>query len=278
MINSKSRNSTDILQYQNTSENRTVFDLLIFIKKTTNMNLIKTCFLLSCLFCAVSLFGQEKTVQSAPGPLTEISFDGPIFNYGSIESGEIVQTVFTFENTGQEPLIIVSAKGSCGCTVPEWPKEPIAPGESGQLVVRFNSKNKVGMQSKRVTITANTNPAHSYLTVKGEVRKAELKSEEILKELAKTPFNLVDIDATDVLIYPNPTSDQLNVKIDNLDDSKASVFLYDLTGKLIESQQITKGSSNEIKFGVSDLQSGTYTVTIKAEGKHRIAKQVSIIH
>lgn len=241
------------------------------------MYLSRTFILISCLFCASFLMAQEKTEVTTPEIITEISFDGPIFNYGTIESGEIVQTVFEFENTGTEPLIITNAKGSCGCTVPEWPREPIAPGESGQLVVRFNSKNKIGMQSKRVTITANTDPAHSYLTVKGEVLKSENETKEIVKELAKTPFNLVDIDATDVTIYPNPTSDQLNVKIDNLGETPTNIFLYDISGQLIRSQQMTQGSANEINFDVSDLQAGTYTVTIKAEGKHRIAKQVSIL-
>lgn len=234
--------------------------------------------MLSCLFCATLINAQEKSEIAIPEITTDITFEGPIFNYGTIESGEIVQTVFEFENTGTEPLIITDAKGSCGCTVPEWPKTPIAPGETAQLVVRFDSKNKVGLQSKRVTITANTNPAMSYLTITGEVIKSEPETKVEVIELASAPFNLVDIESTDVVIYPNPTSDLLTVRLDNASDSEATAYLYNASGQLVNRQQFQKGSTNEIQFDASDLQAGTYTVAIKAEGKHRIAKQVSIIH
>lgn len=268
-------NSTDILWYQTTRE---LFLIRFIHQKLNTMNVVKACFLLSCLFFATLTIAQEKTEIVIPEITTEIKFEGPIFNYGTIESGEIVQTVFEFENTGSEPLIITNAKGSCGCTVPEWPKTPIAPGETGQLVVRFDSKNKVGIQSKRVTIIANTDPAMSYLTVKGEVIKSDPETIAEVKELASVPFNLVDIDATDVVIYPNPTSDLLTVRLDNATDSEATAYLYNASGQLVNSQQFQKGSTNEIQFDASELQAGTYTVAIKADGKHRIAKQVSIMH
>jgi hypothetical protein len=74
-------------------------------------------------------------------------------------------------------LIISNAKGSCGCTVPDWPREPIAPGKSSVIKVQFDSKNKGkvggGLQSKRVTLTANTDPVNTYLTIKGKVDKVE---------------------------------------------------------------------------------------------------------
>ena len=68
-----------------------------------------------------------------------------------------------FKNTGNEPMIISNAKGSCGCTVPQWPKEPIAPGESGEINVQFNSKNKTGAQNKRVTINIDIYPSEMKL-------------------------------------------------------------------------------------------------------------------
>lgn len=109
------------------------------------------------------------------GPLTKIDFPESTYDYGEIMDGEEVIHDFSFKNTGDEPLIISNAKGSCGCTVPEWPREPIAPGESGVIKVKFASKGKgkVGgnLQSKRVTITANTDPVNTYLTIKGKVNK-----------------------------------------------------------------------------------------------------------
>ena len=103
------------------------------------------------------------------GPTTTMSFADLEFDYGVIDAGEKVNHKYKFTNTGSEPLIISNAKGSCGCTVPNWPKEPIPPGGTGEIDVVFDSKGKKGKQSKRVTITANTSPAQTFLTIKGEV-------------------------------------------------------------------------------------------------------------
>lgn len=109
------------------------------------------------------------------GPLTTVSYTETIFDFGEIEEGEKVTHVFPFKNNGEHPLIISNAKGSCGCTVPDWPREPIPPGGTGEIKVQYDSKGKGQpegrAESKRVTITANTDPANSYLTIKGKVFK-----------------------------------------------------------------------------------------------------------
>lgn len=87
--------------------------------------------------------------------------------------GAHVVHVFKFKNTGTEPLIISNARGSCGCTVPTWPKDPIAPGASGEVKVDFDTAGKPGNQSKRITVIANTNPTETYLTIQGIVRGKE---------------------------------------------------------------------------------------------------------
>lgn len=108
--------------------------------------------------------------DAAPtGPTTTVSFAETEFDFGTVDAGEIVSHEFEFTNTGSEPLIISNAKGSCGCTVPKWPKDPIAPGASGKIMVEFNSKGKKNKQNKKVTITANTEPAQTFLYVKGDV-------------------------------------------------------------------------------------------------------------
>lgn len=111
------------------------------------------------------------------GPLTTLEFSEATFDFGEVMEGEKVNHSYEFTNTGSEPLIISNAKGSCGCTVPNWPRNPIAPGETASIDVAFDSKGKgkVGgnLQSKRVTITANTDPANTYLTIKGKVNKEE---------------------------------------------------------------------------------------------------------
>ncbi|HFC01088.1 MAG TPA: DUF1573 domain-containing protein [Phaeodactylibacter sp.] len=105
------------------------------------------------------------------GPTTSIEFEETSFDFGTIESGDKVSHTYKFKNTGTEPLIIKKAKGSCGCTIPKWPKEPIAPGATADMLVEFNSRGKSGTQNKRVTITANTNPPQTFISIKGEVTK-----------------------------------------------------------------------------------------------------------
>lgn len=115
---------------------------------------------------------QPQDAQVPAGPVTSIEFlVGDRFNFGKIKSGEKARHVFKFKNTGKEPLIIADAKASCGCTTPSWPKEPIAPGKVGELVVVFDSSGKFGGQSKRVTIVANTSPPETYCYMEGEVEE-----------------------------------------------------------------------------------------------------------
>lgn len=107
------------------------------------------------------------------GPTTVMEFDETEFDFGMVDEGEKVSHTYNFKNTGSEPLILSNAKGSCGCTVPKWPKEPIAPGESGVITVEFNSKNKKGKRNQKVTITSNTDPAQTFIYLKGEVKPKE---------------------------------------------------------------------------------------------------------
>lgn len=107
------------------------------------------------------------------GPTTEMSFAETTFDFGTIQEGEKVSHTYKFTNTGKEPLILSNAKGSCGCTVPKWPREPIPPGETADITVEFNSKNKKGKRNQKVTITANTNPPQSFIYLTGEVQGGE---------------------------------------------------------------------------------------------------------
>jgi hypothetical protein len=114
--------------------------------------------------------GTNLNQQTPQGPTTLIRYDGERFDFGVADEGEVVKHTFKFTNVGKDPLLINNAKGSCGCTVPTWPKEAIPPGGTGEIRVEFNTKGKPGMQSKRVTVTANTNPTETFLEIKGEVR------------------------------------------------------------------------------------------------------------
>ena len=107
------------------------------------------------------------------GPTPSFNFAEAEYDFGTITEGDIVDHVFSFTNEGEAPLIISSATASCGCTVPVWPKEPIAVGGTGEIKVQFNSRNKPGIQNKTVTITANTFPKITRLKIKANVVKEQ---------------------------------------------------------------------------------------------------------
>jgi hypothetical protein len=113
----------------------------------------------------------EATVATPPadGKYPAMTFNKKEHDFGVINEGDKVETTFTFTNTGQADLIIANASGSCGCTVPEFPKEPIKPGKTGKMKVSFDSNGKPGMQQKSVNITANTASGKDVLTIKANV-------------------------------------------------------------------------------------------------------------
>jgi hypothetical protein len=107
------------------------------------------------------------------GKTTTIKFDDATYDWGKMKEGDKMTHIFKFKNTGENDLIISDARGSCGCTVPEWPKEPIKAGKNGEIKVVFDSAHKNGPQSKTVTITANTEPSSVTLMIKGIVEAKE---------------------------------------------------------------------------------------------------------
>lgn len=101
-----------------------------------------------------ALIDKRKEEASAM-PKTIISFENTKHDFGTITEGEIVKHSFRFKNAGTNPLLISNAVASCGCTVPSYPKEPIPPGGEGDIVVEFNSTNRVGIQNKNVLVYSN---------------------------------------------------------------------------------------------------------------------------
>ena len=107
--------------------------------------------------------------STTPAETAVMAFEETAFDFGTIQEGDLVKHTFSFTNTGKVPLIIQNATAQCGCTVPDWTRTPIAPGEKGEVRVEFNSKGKAGVQSKAVSITANTQPEVTQVTLKGVV-------------------------------------------------------------------------------------------------------------
>jgi Protein of unknown function (DUF1573) len=104
------------------------------------------------------------------GPKTSIAFPVMQHNFGKVKQNTDNGYTFKFTNTGSIPLVISDAKGSCGCTVPDYPKEPIAPGGTGEINVMYKPGAQQGNQSKTVTVTANTEPAQTVLNISADVQ------------------------------------------------------------------------------------------------------------
>jgi hypothetical protein len=103
------------------------------------------------------------------GPLPVMEFATTEHDFGTIKDGDVVEHEFKIKNTGEAPLIIQSAQPSCGCTVPDWTKDPIPVGGTGYVKAKFDSKGKPNAQNKTITVTANTWPKQTTLRFKAMV-------------------------------------------------------------------------------------------------------------
>lgn len=113
---------------------------------------------------------QATEIEKPKGPVTSMVFAQSAHDFGNIKQNTTDnQHTFTFTNTGTNPLIISNAKGSCGCTVPKWPKEPIPPGGTGTIEVDYKPGSQKGNQQKTITVTANTEPTDTRLSISAVV-------------------------------------------------------------------------------------------------------------
>ncbi|MBU2940013.1 DUF1573 domain-containing protein [Lacinutrix sp. C3R15] len=120
---------------------------------------------------------ESETVATENG--AKIEFETETIDYGTIENNADGNREFTFTNTGNTPLVITNAKGSCGCTVPTWPKEAIAPGESAVIGVRY-ATNRTGSFSKSITLTSNAiNAPKKVIRIKGTVKPKPTEEKDI---------------------------------------------------------------------------------------------------
>lgn len=104
--------------------------------------------------------------------VAKMEFEQEIFDFGSVSAGTQVQHTFKFKNTGKVPLLVNDARSTCGCTVPNWPKNLIPPGGRGEIKVQFNTTNMLNAQKKPVIITANTYPAETKVYLVGYVTES----------------------------------------------------------------------------------------------------------
>jgi len=139
-------------------------------------------------FTAFAQEEQKTEVNNDPNA-PEIVFEKEVHDFGTIEYGGNGTYDFKFSNTGKSPLIISNARGSCGCTVPKWPKEPIPKGQSGSINVQYDTK-RPGPFTKTVTINSNAKSATKVITIKGTVSPAESTEDQmpVKKDMSTAPL------------------------------------------------------------------------------------------
>lgn len=120
------------------------------------IGLLSLCLSGSFVACNTQADKTNETKEISVKSLTEIKFKKLEHNFGEITEGEIVSFTYKYKNVGKTNYIITSARASCGCTLPKWSKEPLAPGKEGEIEVQFDSSRRSGVQHKTVTIYGNT--------------------------------------------------------------------------------------------------------------------------
>ncbi|MCB0707356.1 MAG: DUF1573 domain-containing protein [Saprospiraceae bacterium] len=224
--------------------------------------IFKKAFLFVSLFSFLSLgvFAQVQAPTASPapvGPTTTIEFEADTYEFGTTVEGSIVSHVFTFTNTGEKPFILSNAKGSCGCTVPKWPKEPIAPGETASISVEFNTKAKHGHQVKKITLTGNVESAQIFLYIKGEVLPADMDDleREAGEEIVPSPECFA--------IYPNPTAEILKLDFNESNIGQlARISIVSMSGQIMAKREF-KVESKQVEFDVSHYLAGTYIANVQ---------------
>lgn len=213
---------------------------------------------------AIPLSAQDRVEVVQPSneenPITTLKFEETVYDFGKVVEGTKVTQVFTFTNTGQEPLVLTNALGSCGCTVPKWPREPIRPGETASITVEFNSKNKIGQRNQKVTITANTEPPQTYLYLKGEVLASE---ENDISNPVENGLEKVEKNPDCFVISPNPTAETLKLEMEKeAIGQRAVIAVYNQFGQVMARREIPV-VEGPVEFNVSHYPAGTYIANVQ---------------
>ena len=213
---------------------------------------------------AIPLSAQDRVEVVQPSneenPITTLKFEETVYDFGKVVEGTKVTQVFTFTNAGQEPLVLTNALGSCGCTVPKWPREPIRPGETASITVEFNSKNKIGQRNQKVTITANTEPPQTYLYLKGEVLASE---ENDISNPVENGLEKVEKNPDCFVISPNPTAETLKLEMEKeAIGQRAIIAVYNQFGQVMARREIPV-IEGPVEFNVSHYPAGTYIANVQ---------------
>jgi len=199
-----------------------------------------------CLF----LFLSSGLVSSAMAQGV-IKFEVESFDFGTVEEGNKADKTFTFKNTGNQPIILSNVQASCGCTTPNWTREPIMPGQSGKIDVSYNSAGRPGAFNKTITVTSNATEPSKVLTIRGNV----------VSDPANEPK--MTISRTSVALGKIKKGEAVTYKISFKNDGKQQLQVHNLTSKcncvkLVGRATAEAGQTQELEIVITPTQTGAF--------------------
>ncbi len=235
---------------------------------------------LACCLLATSLSAQSDGIYDPlqfyrdtveRGPATQVQFEAMEHDFGQIYQDSENPHVFRFKNTGDIPLIITGATGSCGCTVPYYSKEPILPGAESEIHIEYKPGRQEGQQRKTVTITANTEPVQTVLMISAEVLKIDEEAAPSIfardEAFEKDLMAIESVNPGCFVLFPNPTSNELQLDLKGHIGRSADVRIHDQTGRDMLQTRIPAISSEASRLDVAAFPAGIYIATIQVEGQ-----------
>lgn len=196
------------------------------------------------LFLSLGLFS-SATAQGI------LQFDVESFDFGTVEEGDKADKTFTFKNTGNQPIILSDVRASCGCTTPNWTREPVMPGQSGKIEVSYNSAGRPGAFNKTITITSNGTEATKVLTIRGNV----------VSDPANDPK--MTVTRTTVALGKIKKGEAVTYKISFKNDGKKQLQIHNLTSKcncvrLAGRATAEAGQTQELEIVITPTQTGAF--------------------
>ncbi len=194
-----------------------------------------------------------------------IDFPETTYDFGEIEEGMVAEHEFVFTNSGDQPLIIMAVKASCGCTTPSWTKEPILPGESGHIRASYNSKNRPGGFHKSITINSNTTQPKQVLYIKGTaVKKSQLTPLFSAEELEDAPKAEIDQSHTQLGKVQLGSSIPIKLSVRNGGKSPLEIRGIHASCRCLslmpgQIQEIAPNSTSELELVFTPRNQGEFT-------------------
>ncbi|WP_291725531.1 DUF1573 domain-containing protein [Bernardetia sp.] len=178
-------------------------------------------------------------------------FEIESFDFGTVEEGNKAEKTFVFKNTGNQPIIMSNVRASCGCTTPSWTREPVLPGQSGEIQVSYNSAGRPGAFNKTITITSNASEATKVLKIRGNV----------VSDPANDPKMAIERNA--IALGKIKKGEAVTYKISFTNEGKKPLQIHNLTSscncvKLAGRASANAGETKELEIVITPTQEGAF--------------------